>query len=161
MPRLHVEDLGARILPSANHLIATAAPAHLSLAGYGTGGYLHEFAIPDMGQQYDLLGIATLQGLGRVSVKGSVDTVGFILHGHAWGLLTFTNAKGSVTLLLEGPEQNGFAPLPRRFTFDVIGGTGSYQHLSEPGTLQLVISPAVHAQGTFTLTIGLTAMPLR
>jgi hypothetical protein len=149
MERLRVEELGARILPSAGPV----APSPHTLAGHGTGAYIHELGIPEVGQRYDLLGAAKLAGLGRVAVRGSVQSVGFVLHGHAWGTLVVSNARGSVTLRLEGPDQHGFAALPRRFTFDVKGGTGGYQHLAGHGTLQLVISPAVEEQGTFTLTV--------
>jgi len=158
MARLHVEDLDARLLPGACSVAASIVPPNLALAGRGTGAFVHVPGVPE-GQRYDLLGSAILSSLGRVTVKGSVDSVGFILHGHAWGTLILSNAKGSVTLRLEGPEQNGFALLPGRFTFDVAGGTGSYQHVGGHGTLQLIIAPAVQ-QGTFTLTVGLFAMPL-
>jgi hypothetical protein len=135
-------------------------PPHFVWAGQGTGVFTHEVGIPEIGQVYDLLGSATLTGLGRVNVSGAVQSVGFILHGHAWGKLLLTNAKGSVTLRLEGPEQNGFAALPHQFTFDVVGGSGSYKHLNGHGTLQLVIAPATQAHGTFTLAVGLVAQPL-
>jgi hypothetical protein len=122
MTRLHVEVLDARIAPSTGPVVLPPPV----LVGHGTGAFTKEMGIPESGSKYDLLGSATLNGLGLVSVHGSVDSVGFVLHGHAWGTLTFSNAKGSVTLRLTGPEQNGFAPLPSRFTFDVTGGTGGY-----------------------------------
>ena len=153
MTRLHVEELGARILPSAGPVVHPVAPPHQVWAGHGTGGYAHELGIPEIGQRYDLTGSATLAGLGRVTVKGSVESVGFVRHGHAWGTLLLTSSKGSVTLRLAGPEQDGFAALPRRFAFAVAGGVGGYQHLGGHGTLQLILSPAVEEQGTFTLTI--------
>jgi hypothetical protein len=95
-----------------------------------------------------------------VTVRGEVDAVGFVLHGHAGGTLTLANAKGSVTLRLTGPEQNGFATLPSWFTFDVTGSTGSYRHLNGHGALQLVIAPAAQEHDTFTLTVGLAVLPL-
>jgi hypothetical protein len=153
MARLQVEELGARILPSAGPVAHSVAPPPHTLAGHGTGTYIHELGIPEVGQRYDLVGSATLAGLGRVSVQGWVESVGFVLHGHAWGTLVLTNAKGSVTLRLEGPQQGGFAALPHQFTFATEGGTGGYRHLGGHGTLQLVISPAMNEQGTFTLTI--------
>lgn len=146
MARLQVEELGTRLLPSAG-------PLTHALAGHGTGGYLHELGIPEVGQRYDLFGAATLNGLGRVSVQGAVESVGFVLHGHAWGTLVLTNTHGSVTLRLEGPRQSGFTALPRRFSFDITAGTGAYRHLGGHGTLSLVISTAVDERGTFTLTV--------
>jgi hypothetical protein len=154
MTRLGLELLDSRLAPGT-----VIFPPPFLLTGHGAGSFTREVGIPE-GQKYHLLGSATLNGLGRVAVTGSVESVGFILHGHAWGVITLSNAKGSVTLLLEGPEQGGFAPLPRLFTFDVTGGTGSYRQLNEHGTLQLVITPGTPAHGTFTLAVGLAVLPL-
>ena len=41
-----------------------------------------------------------LARLGHVTVTGTVAGLGFIASGHASGTLTFTNARGSVTVTL-------------------------------------------------------------
>jgi hypothetical protein len=114
------------------------------------------------GPQDRLQGSADLAGLGRVTVGGSISPVGFIREGHAGGTLTFTNARGAVTVQLQGPEQTGFSALPQHFRYRVVGATGAYKGLAAQGSLQLVLhaSPLplpgagmVTPHGTFTLTI--------
>jgi hypothetical protein len=73
------------------------------------------------------------------------------------GELTFSNAKGSVTIELVGPEQPGFSPLPGTFRYTVKKGTGACAHLTGSGSLSLKLSPTtgqgVPSGGEFTLTI--------
>jgi hypothetical protein len=92
-----------------------------------------------------------------VTVSGSVHSVSFILHGNATGTLTFRNARGTVTVALVGPTQNGFAPLPQDFHYQVVGGTGAFQHLTGQGTLHLALHPLPPfngpAHGTFTFSV--------
>jgi hypothetical protein len=57
--------------------------------------------------------------------------------------MTLTNAKGSITLKLEGPTQSGFAPLPNRFHFSVTSGTGAYRGVTDHGEATL----RAHTQG--------------
>jgi hypothetical protein len=162
---LRVEELGSRVLPSAapaagllpmvSARIVTST-GQQTLAGQGQGTYAVRFAVPDAGTNYDLHGAAVLGGVGAVAVSGSVHSVGFVLHGTAGGTLTFSNARGTVTVALTGPTQNGFASLPQDFHYRVVGGTGAYQHLTGQGTLHLTLhalpSGTGPAHGTFTLT---------
>jgi hypothetical protein len=169
---MEVEPLGDRILPSASPLSVPAAPLAAALAaqqppvhiltGHGQGTYTADQIMSGAGAQYRLQGTANLAGLGRVTVSGSVSGVGFIQHGHAGGTLTFSNARGSVTLQLQGPDQPGFSALPQGFHYRVVGATGAYKGLAAQGSLQLVLhaSPLpmpgagmVTPHGTFTLTI--------
>jgi len=170
-PPLELEPLDARVLPSVTpHAVplppvaAALAPApsaavHI-LDGHGHGTYTSDLAIPDVGTTYHFTGTADLAGMGRVTVSGSVTSVGFIQSGRAHGFLTFSNAKGSVTLEIFGPPQAGFAALPERFNFNVVGRrTGEFAHLSAKGTLKLALQalptgdlPGPH--GTFQLTVG-------
>jgi hypothetical protein len=161
---VEVEQLGDRVLPSTAALplpvppAAAAVTAHHALAGHGQGTYTGDQVVCGAGQQYHLQGSANLAGLGRVNVGGSVHGVGFIQNGNAGGTLTFTNARGSVTVQLQGPEQPGFSPLPEEFHYRVVGSTGAYKGLAAQGSLQLVLhaSPgagAVAPHGTFALTI--------
>jgi hypothetical protein len=160
---LRIEELGSRTLPStstsagllpAGGVQTVTAPAHGTLAGQGRGTYSVSFAVPDAGAPYNLTGTANLCGLGVVAVKGSVHSVGFALHGHAQGTLTFSNAGGTVTVSLDGPQQAGFAPLPQDFHYRVVGGTGDYRRVAGQGTLRLALNAADPVHGTFTLTVG-------
>jgi hypothetical protein len=143
-----------RALPAI--LLPIVMPGH-GLAGTGHGNYaVPRLQLLDVGTTYNLQGVADLAALGHVTVTCSVHSVGFIWHGHATGKLTFTNASGSVTVALEGPVQNDFAPLPGRFHYQVVSATGAYRHMRDQGSLQLVLAQAptdvVH-RGTFTFTI--------
>lgn len=160
--RLQLEELGARVLPSANPLAPVHAPVghaaahHMAqppLDGKGQGTYTDNPVQNGAGITYTLTGTAKFDGLGNVTVAGTVHSVGFIQEGHASGELTFTNAQGSVTVKLEGPSQAGFSPLPKKFEYTVIGGTGQYQNLSGSGTLHLALTPTPGnpETGTFTL----------
>jgi hypothetical protein len=158
---LQLEELSARVLPSANPVVEVHVPVghaatHMAqppLAGTGQGSYSRPAVQSGAGITYTLSGTAKFAGLGDVTVAGSVRSVGFIAEGNASGELTFTNAKGSVTVQLEGPRQAGFSALPQQFKFSVIGGTGQYQHLSSHGTIDLVLTatPGNPLTGTFTL----------
>jgi hypothetical protein len=154
---LKLEALGSRDLPSAG--MATPAPAilhqHYALAGHGSGSYTRNLNMPDAGSKYQLTGTAQLADLGQVSVSGKVGGTGFTQHGHAYGTLTFTNAKGSVTLELTGvPEQNGFSPPPPYFRYRITAGTGAYKNLQEHGTLRIDLVPPVGtAKGSFRVAI--------
>jgi hypothetical protein len=156
---LQLEELGARVLPSANPLLAVhghaAHAAHPMaqppLDGKGQGNYTDNPIEHDSGITYTLSGTATFADLGDVTVSGTVHSVGFIREGRASGELTFTNANGSVTVKLVGPKQPGFSALPHKFTYTVIGGTGQYKNLSGDGTLHLVLTATNPQTGTFTL----------
>jgi hypothetical protein len=159
---LQLEELSARVLPSANPLVAVHAhvahhaakhEAQPPLDGKGHGTYTDDPIQSGAGITYTLGGTAKFAGLGKVTVAGTVHAVGFIQEGNASGELTFTNANGSVTVELEGPQQPGFSALPQQFKYTVMSGTGQYQNLSASGTLQLVLkaTDGNPQTGTFTL----------
>ena len=166
---LELEPLGDRVLPSTTALplptgplmasLAPAQPALHLLEGHGRGSYTADAIIPDAGAEYRLQGFADLAGLGRVALSGSVHAVGFLQRGHAGGDLTFTNARGSVTVELLGPEQPAFSPLPEAFRYKVVAATGAYKGLAAQGTLQLALHAGAPGMvggarhGTFSLTI--------
>ena len=164
---LAVEELGQRILPSASPLtLLGAAPlAHHhvqqqehALHGFGFAGYTSNNQIPDTGTQYHLQGLGAFGKLGFATVTGDIHSVGFILHGQATGTLTFTNARGSVTVDLTGPMQDSFAALPQQFHYQITGGTGPYTNLHDQGTLQLqmfgsMATPGAPGHGVFTIRI--------
>lgn len=172
-PPLHLEELGARILPSATLVdpppaaTALASPSCVAvhiLDGHGHGRYTSDAVQSGAGIEYRLSGHADLAGLGQVKMTGSVHSVGFIQKGRAGGTLTFTNTHGSVTVELQGPEQAGFSPLPERFRYHVVGGSGAYAHLSDSGTLALSqhalpTGDRQGAHGTFTLSIPGSPIP--
>jgi hypothetical protein len=159
---LRVEELGQRVLPSASplafHLTAPFARPHIApqdatLHGSGIALYTTHVQVPDTGATYQLQGVGSFGGVGVVAITGELHSVGFILQGHATGTLTFTNAHGSVTLDLTGPTQSSFAPLPQRFQYQVVAGTGAYANLHASGTLQLQTVIATAGSGVFSIHI--------
>jgi hypothetical protein len=117
--------------------------------------------VPDVGETFVPTGSGHLGRTGRVSVTGSIQTTGFIAHGHAGGTLTLRRGGSTITLELTGiPVQSGFAGLPSSFTYTVISGTGQYHNVTDRGTATLVTVPAstmnhpdVAAHGTFKLVL--------
>lgn len=133
-------------------LIENTSKVESPLHGIGAGKLTPEFGTPDLGMIVDLHGAADLAGLGHVTVNGSIHGVGNIAQGHATGTITFTNAHGSVTVALEGPEQAGFSALPKHFHYQVVESSGQYEGLVTEGTLYLnVAGPAGHQ--AFSLAI--------
>jgi hypothetical protein len=130
----------------------TGSGIKLQHLGQGSGTYTNGFEF-DAGVPYHLTGSGQFVGLIGAKIAGSLYSVGFIRTGHAVGELTFSNAKGSVTIELVGPEQPGFSPLPSKFSYTVEKGTGAYARLTGSGSLTLELSPITFLTGTFTLTI--------
>jgi hypothetical protein len=174
--KLSLEELDARTLPSAPVApISTPAdittpviieppvtPPHHNhkLHGTATGNYVGSSLIVDAGISDTLTGTAELGAKrGEFTVSGSVNGVGLIAQGEAMGQLVFTNANGSITISLTGPEQKAFSPLPTKFEYTITGGTGKYANLTGHGKLTLTTFPAPTAfglppQGTFSLSFN-------
>jgi hypothetical protein len=144
--------------------------AHHALHGQGSGEYdvdtvpqVVYFAnghlvFPDA-WQYSLRGMVDLAGVGHFEVSGSLHGPSVVELGQLpGGELTFSNACGSLTLRLVGPEQAGFPPLHERFHYRVTSATGAYSGLQASGELRLALKPEpLGMGGTFTLTVGSTA----
>jgi hypothetical protein len=164
---LCLEELDDRIVPSVTaadttlpamappmeHATATMYPGPYQnpLSGQGQGQYVRQLVPGAMGGRYQMQGSATLGELGQVSVTGFVQSPGGI--GHAYGTLTFTNAHGSVTLKLQGPQQTSLTAIPDNFQFQVVSGTGDYSNFKDQGTLNLNLNASSTFQGTFTFSI--------
>ena len=58
-----------------------------------------------------------------------------------------------ITAALEGPTQDGFAPLPHQFSFTMSGGAGPYKHLDVSGTLTIDFHHH-HGHDTFRLSFA-------
>jgi hypothetical protein len=136
------------------------------LSGQGEGTFSSPAIQSGAGTDYQLAGEGQFAALGQVNLHGWVHSVGFLWHGHATGSLTLTNHFGSVTLALSGPDQPGFSALPQQFSYHISAGTGAYAHLSDQGSLGLVLAtqPAVpdgiHGpHGAFALVVMLQNRP--
>jgi len=89
---------------------------------------------------YQFAATTRLPHLGSVTVSGDITTKGNVMYGHATGQLTFTSAKGQMTIEVTGPLQKGGAPLPSHFTYQVISATGGYLHLKDHGDIKLLLA---------------------
>ncbi|CAN5334382.1 hypothetical protein BH11PLA2_BH11PLA2_46890 [soil metagenome] len=158
---LGVEELGARIAPSVKFTIPslTVAPPivrhnHAAVEGISAGTFTQTIAPADTGTRYQLNGRANAADLGPVTVSGSLNAVGFIASGRAHGMLTFTNARGSVTVELTGlNEQPGNSTLPKYFRYTIVSTSGYYQHFQgQHGTARIDLH-ATSVGNTFRIVI--------
>jgi hypothetical protein len=162
---VHVEEMESRLVPSGapvGHpglgaaLIAHGATLAPVLGGTLTGTYTTTHANPDTGTQYNLNGSGILNLVGRVTAKGTLQSLGFVISGHAGGTVTLTTAgKDTITLQLTGPKQKGFARLPKHFTYKVTSASGQFASLKgQHGTADLTLGTATGtAPGSFSLAI--------
>ena len=166
---LHIDVLEARALPSLTPgltvppmvsvpPIELAHPAH----GHLTGQYSSTMQGVDAGLQYTFNGTGHITRLGNVTATGTIEGVGDALKAHANGALTFTSARGSITIEVTGPAQSMFSPLPQHFHYQVVSATGVDAHVRGTGTLSLhflildppaPVSPGLSATGGFVMTI--------
>ncbi len=121
---------------------------YLQIQGTASGSIEHPRSNPDTGPAVVLLGRARLKGLGPELVTGKLAGTGFIARGNLGGEITLSNARGHVTLRLEGPSAAGNTP-PKSGTyrFVVESGTGDYAHDLGSGTVRVIVGPK-----TFRLT---------
>jgi hypothetical protein len=151
--RPRVEELELRCTPTAIGAGIPTLPALLAVPGHVThppatglltGSYNAPIPIPDAGKTYTLTGTGLVAGLGKVSVTGSLHTLGFTPSGRAGGTLTLSNQHGTLTFALTGPLQPGFLGLSSQFTSAITGGTGRYKNLRGTGTATLQLQPFIY-----------------
>ena len=146
--------------PKAGKFVMSFASVQIhdpsTLKGSGSGNYTMGLNV-DSGPLLKLKGTASLELLGEVNVSGSVQGTGFTTSGQATGTVTLSNKLGSVTLILTGPVQSGFSPLPTHFQFKVVGATGAYKGLTMTGSIDLMIdsttSTSLLGRGAFSFKI--------
>jgi len=157
MVHLGVESLEGRVTPSTTalvqptvvhtstvavttHTVTTPAPTATvhALAGVDTGTYICTLRYGTTNSGYHFNGTAVTKAMGTVAVQADVYGVGFHDFGYAHGTITFTNAKGSVTVALTGPRQPKLSPIPVWYQYKVVSATGAYKNLKDSGTLRIV-----------------------
>jgi hypothetical protein len=152
---LRIEPLEGRAVLSAVHPGVAVHPAavvqgaqYLFLNGQVHGTSRNVPTNPDAGATLALEGSGRVTPLGQVHLSGTLHGTGFIQQGQAGGTIRLSNARGSVTLSLVGPTQNGFTP-PQSgtYSFTVESGTGAYAHSLGTGTVDLALRGR-----SFTLT---------
>ena len=149
-------------------LLAPVAPTsghEIDLTGTAKGTYHVHIINPDTGKDFIFFGSGQVAPLGHVELTGHIHSPGFIANGHSTGLLVVSDPKGSVTLAVTGPEQNGFTPVPDTFTFQITSASGKFKGDTGTGFIVLELDPAhtpptppAGEHGTFTM-IFLTVAP--
>jgi hypothetical protein len=163
--RLQFEELESRTLLSATTLTAPVkasaqvvrtTPAPTVLSGSVAGTYTLGPRLSTTGATYFLNGSGTVGPMGKVTASAFLQALRFISPGHAGGLVTLTNAQGTVIVQPTGTAQYGGVRLPTTFTYRVAWGTRAYAHLNHGGTVGLTLTPASHPTrtdaGSFTFT---------
>jgi hypothetical protein len=125
-----------------------------TLGGAITGTYALGPSVRSTGSTFQLTGTGNVAPLGQVTASALLQAAGFISPGHAGGLVTLSNARGTVQLQPSGPSRPGGARLPASLRFQVVWGTGAYARLSRGGSANLSLTARSHTGGTFTLTFG-------
>src|SRR4051812_32020015 len=89
--------VGTAAVQAARHSL------NLSLNGRIDGTWVPAPKISDAGDLQSLSGFGSVRPLGQISASGELLTTGFVLRGRATGLLTLSNAQGTVPVSLTGP----------------------------------------------------------
>ena len=135
------------IAPIAGDLLARGI-ASVDLTGTAQGTPSTVVGNPDVGTTVNFRGVAHLQGLGSLQLKGSLHGTGFLASSHVEGLLTLANARGSLLLQVQSPQAGGFtAPDSGVDSFTITRGTGAFQHDFGRGSIALKLGA-----GSFTMT---------
>jgi hypothetical protein len=147
--KLGVEELGARVLPSATVMPTAAAATQLarvttttsiattiaSPSWAGQGRYTTTRASTGV-VTYQVQGSADYGRQGFFAIKGTIQTVGNKA-GQAKGRITLSDRRGTLTLNLVGPTQPARSGMPTRFTYKVVSGTGFFARYGGQGAIQL------------------------
>jgi hypothetical protein len=152
-PRL--EELEGRLVLSTTTAASAIVPAalvkgvtYLFINGTASGTFQHpKHHIPDTGTTDLLKGTGDLGVVGKVTLSGSLTGTGFISQGHSTGTLKITNAKGSFSMQLTGPQEGPFSgPASGTYTFTIKGLSGAYKKVIGTGRVDITL-----ASGTFSM----------
>jgi hypothetical protein len=149
---LMVEELSARILPSATVLPSAAAATHTQVtrttttttvvktvaspSWQGHGRYTNTTDAKTGVVTYQLQGSADFGKAHFFAIKGAIQTDGNKA-GHAHGRITLSDRRGKLTIDIVGPTQKAHAGLPSKFAYRIVSGTGFFAHYAGTGTIQL------------------------
>lgn len=144
---LKVEELGARVLPSATTAIPTAAASAqvvaptaaastiISPSWVGHGRFTTTRASTGV-VTYQFQGSADFGRQGFFAIKGSIQTVGNRA-GQAKGRITLSDRRGTLTMDVAGPTQAARSGLPKTFNYKIVSGTGFFGRYAGTGSIQL------------------------
>lgn len=163
---LSLESLNERVVPSATIQPMPPVPAPVAivqsthpLTGRGTGDVHGRHGNPDTGTSFRIHGTANLQGLGQVTVEGTIHGPGFIQSDTFTGRFTFRTGHGRVVVDLTSFRPAGPAGLPIWYRYHIVSGTGPFTKMHDSGSLRLDVQvapstgPSADQHGTFRMTI--------
>jgi hypothetical protein len=146
---LNVEQLGARVLPSASLPVTTPAKTTASVststtvhsvttgsAWTGQGRYTLTTNKTTSAKTYSFQGSAAFANSTFFAISGTITTVGNKA-GQATGRIVLSAPKGTLTLTLTGPTQSANSGLPASLTFKVASGSGYFAHYSGTGSFKV------------------------
>jgi hypothetical protein len=137
--------------------LLSAEPNQLIVPLSGTlqGQFVDVDKIPDVGATFTLSGSGHVRGIGSVSTKATIHTIGFIQIGPVQGTVVLKGAKGTITVNLTAVERGGGATgLPIQYKYKIIGGTGDYTNAVDHGTATLATAFSKTGGGTFGVQHG-------
>ena len=169
--RPQLETLEAMTLLSGPTAAVVATMNHqVQLDGTAKGNYHEVIKNPDTGAVYYFFGSGRGHSAGRVDVTANIHSPGNIANGQSHGMLVLSGPRGSLTLTLTGPPQNGNTPVPDVFSFTITNASGKYRGAHGTGYIDLGLTPkatptpaartsaGIVVHGTFTMTF-LTVPP--
>jgi hypothetical protein len=138
--RVVLSTVHAMVLPTQGALVR--GTSYLDLQGSAQGAANRVVGSPDVGTAVMVHGSGQFPGQGKMEVSGYFHGTGFIATGSLNGTLKLSNAKGSVTLQLQGPATPGFtAPTSGTYQFSIQKGTGALAHDFGSGSVDVVLGP--------------------
>jgi hypothetical protein len=174
-PRLNLEELDSRILPSHGQFrvygtegtpltspIALSPPSYhgyrvlanspLLVEGTATPAYTKTMGTTTTSASYALIGAISLYGFGNLSLSGTINALG-PSSDRASGQLTLSSNRGTITLNLIGPDNSVRGAIANDFYFTVTSATGEYAHAGGIGLVHIGISPTSATTGHVTLSL--------
>jgi len=145
-----VEGVESRALLSGGASVAPMIfPPPVLVRGQARGAVVVFPSIPDVGTRYALSGVGDMSPMGRVSVRGSIQTTSFA--GQPTGTVTLANRFGSVELRVTGRTgQDG----SNAYQFEVASATGRFAHLNGTGGVLELTAPNAPGRGRFRMDIN-------
>jgi hypothetical protein len=144
-PRAHPAQL-TLIGQDSTTITVVPKPHVVKIKGTFTGSFTQSSFIPDVPTSYLLTGTGKAGTLGTSDLSGSITPPGSIrLPGstrHYTGELTLTNSSGTVRFDIDAVSgaSSSVSSLPRRLSYTLTGGTGTYSNAIGKGSIALAIN---------------------
>jgi hypothetical protein len=124
-------------------------PPPLLVRGHAQGAVAVFPSVPDVGTRYVFSGTGNMSPMGRVLVRGSIQTSSFT--GQPAGMVTLANQFGRVQLQITGragPDGSN------SYQFEVASATGRFANLEGTGGVLELKAPDRVGRGRFEMEIN-------